>query len=108
MIKRYNNLSFVFGVPGLILHLIGSYMLIDVLNSWRPWEAWLPWASQPGPQLEARIGALVLLGGTGLMLVGFAYYAMAKGRSPAWCLLAFLSCIGLIILAFLPEESGTA
>jgi hypothetical protein len=105
MIKRYNNLSFVFGVPGLILHVIGNCILLHSFNSTPLWDDWLG-VSHPGAQLESRIGALVLLGGTGLMLVGFAYYAMAKGRSPAWCLLAFLSCIGLIILAFLPEESG--
>jgi hypothetical protein len=87
MIKRYNNLSFVFGVPGLILQIAGSVMR--------------------GQQPDSALGILLTLGGTGLLLVGFAYYAMAKGRSPAWCLVAFLSCIGLIVLALLKDESGT-
>ena len=41
-----------------------------------------------------------------MVLVGFAYYAKAKGRNPLWCLAAFLSLIGLIILALLKDESG--
>ena len=47
-----------------------------------------------------------MLLGTALLLVGFAYYAKAKGRSPAWCLVAFLSCVGLIILALLKDKSA--
>ena len=48
---------------------------------------------------------LVIILGTALLLVGFAYYAKAKGRSPVWCLVAFLSCIGLIILALLEDRA---
>jgi uncharacterized membrane protein len=87
MIKRYNNLSFVFAIPGLILQGVGRYLQM----------------SQPEPTL----GLLVAIVGTVLLLVGFAYYAMAKGRNPAWCLMAFLSCIGLIVLACLKDKSGT-
>ncbi len=47
--------------------------------------------------------ACITLLGTILLIVGFAYYAMAKGRNPAWCLMAFLSLIGLIVLACLPD-----
>ena len=47
------------------------------------------------------LGMLAMLAGTALLLAGFAYYAKAKGRHPAWCLMAFLSIIGLIVL--LPE-----
>jgi hypothetical protein len=88
MIKRYNNLSFVFGVPGIIAQIFGNFYMQSHPNS--------------------LSGPLITLGGTGLLLVGFAYYALAKGRNPAWCLVAFLSCLGLIILALLKDESGTA
>jgi len=88
MIKRYNNLSFVFGVPGIIAQLFGNFYM----------------QSHP----DSVSGLLISLGGTGLLLVGFAYYAIAKGRNPAWCLAAFLSCLGLIILALLKDESGTS
>jgi len=85
MIKRYNNLSFVFGVPGLILQVVGNFKL-----------------SSPEP----RLGLLLYLAGTVLLLIGFSYYAIARGRHPAWCLMAFLSCIGLIVLAFLRDQSN--
>jgi hypothetical protein len=82
VIKRYNNLSFVFGVPGLILQVVGNFKM-----------------SSP----ESRLGLLSYLAGTVLLLIGFAYYARAKGRHPAWCLVAFLSFIGLVVLALLPD-----
>jgi hypothetical protein len=84
MIKRYQNFSFVFGLPGLLLQGAGNLML----------------ASHPRP------GLYLLEGGTVLLLAGFACYAMAKGRSPVWGLMAFLSCFGLIILALLEDRSN--
>ena len=85
MIKRYNNISLAFGAPGIILQVIGNVMVRT---------------SRPG---ELFLGAFIALLGTILLIVGFAYYAMAKGRNPAWCLMAFLSLIGLIVLACLPD-----
>jgi hypothetical protein len=85
MIKRYNNLSFVFGLPGLVLQVVG--LMLDT-------------------QLRSNLGFVVELGGTVLLLTGFSYYAKAKGRHPAWCLVAFLSCFGPIILAFLKDKSN--
>lgn len=85
VIKRYNNLSLVIAIPGIILQIVGRVMM-------------------DGEQ--EMLGALITLGATGMVLVGFAFYAMAKGRSPVWCLAAFLSLIGLIILALLKDESG--
>ena len=52
-------------------------------------------ASRP---LLALVGWLMLSGGTLLTLIGFAYYAKAKGRSPAWSLLALASVLGWLIL----------
>lgn len=81
MIKSLNNTSLAFGIPGVIIQIAGQFM------------------NQP----------LILLAGTVLLIVGLAFYAKAKGRSPAWCLMGFLSIIGLIVLACLkdlaPEES---
>lgn len=85
MIKRYNNLSLAIAIPGLIIQIAGRF-LID------------------GGQ-EA-LGLVMTLGGTVMLLFGFAYYAKAKGRSPLWCLAGFLSLIGLIILALLKDHSG--
>ena len=51
------------------------------------------------------MGIAISLLGTVLLLEGFAYYAKAKGRNPAWCLMAFLSIIGLIVLACLKDRT---
>ena len=83
MIERYNKISLMAGVPGIVLQVVGQIM-----------------RQNPAQQ---TIGYLVLALGTALLLFGLAYYAMAKGRNPAWCLLAFLSIIGLIILACLSD-----
>ena len=53
----------------------------------------------------AGIGLAVSLVGTVLLLIGLAFYAKAKGRHPAWCLMAFLSLIGLIVLALLKDKA---
>lgn len=75
MIKKYNNVSLLVGVPGLILQAMGNIK------------------GQP----------VILLAGSILLLIGFAYYAKAKGRHPAWCLMALLSLIGLIVLGCLKD-----
>ncbi len=81
MLKKYNNLSLCFGIPGLILQIAGF-----ILNT---------------PE-----GYIVLkVVGTALLLIGLAYYAKAKGQHPAWCLAAFLSIVGLIILACLGDKT---
>ena len=77
MISRYNNISLATGVPGIALQIVG--------------------------RLQESLPVIML--GTGLLLIGFAYYAKAKGRNPAWCLAAFLSIIGLVILACLKDLS---
>ena len=86
MIKRYNNMSFVFGAPGLVIQAVGNVML----------------STQP----RSSLGIVLFLGGTLLLLTGFSYYAKAKGRHPAWCLMAFLSCFGVFVLAFLKDKSN--
>ena len=85
MIKRYNNMSLAIAIPGLIIQIAGRFMMGDE---------------------QETLGVLITLLGTMMLLVGFAYYAKAKGRSPVWCLAAFLSLIGLIILALLKDKSG--
>ncbi|MGO9115406.1 MAG: SHD1 domain-containing protein [Thermoguttaceae bacterium] len=49
---------------------------------------------------------LVFIVGTFLFVAGLAFYAKAKRRHPAWCLMGFLSLLGLIILACLPDLDG--
>ena len=85
MIARYNNISLLLGVPGLILQIAGNVM-------------------RTNPENET-IGAIALLSGTVLLIGGLAMYAKAKGRSPAWGLMGFLSIIGLIVLAMLQDRA---
>jgi hypothetical protein len=71
---------------GLGLAVTGSFLRVGWYYVLRSHEGWLP------------LGALLYVVGTGLLLAGLAYLARAKGRSPAWCLLAFVGFIGLIVL----------
>jgi hypothetical protein len=95
MIKRYNTRSFIFGVPGLLLQILGNGM-VQVGNDPNV-------VGEHSPIL--LLGAVCALTGTALLLIGLAYYARSRGRHPAWCLLAFLSCLGLICLAFLSDKA---
>ncbi len=80
MIKKYNNYSLLFGVPGLIVQTYSS-----MINS-----------------------NLLFLSGTVLIIVGLFFYTKAKARHPLFCLLGFLSIIGWLILAALSDKSDTA
>lgn len=87
MIKRYNNLSFLFFIPGIVGQIAGIIMMDD----------------------QSRLGTLgfvLLIAGTVGAITGFAYYAKAKGRSPAWCVAGFLGLPGLLLLAVLKDRSG--
>jgi hypothetical protein len=92
MIARYNRWSFVFGVPGVTLQIVGRLMMMHA-------------SQQGGPTPSAWLwyGAMVL--GTVLLMIGLAYYAKAKGQSFAWCIAAFLSILGLLLLLLLEDRS---
>jgi hypothetical protein len=87
MIARYNNLSLALGVPGFILQVVG--LIIQRSAG------------------KEELGLIIVIVGTVLLVSGLAFYAMAKGRSPAWCLMGFLGLIGLIVLACLSEVEPT-
>jgi hypothetical protein len=90
MIAKYNRWSFMFGIPGIALQIAGRF-IVD--------------SQQPGPRL---LGGLSMMCGTVLLVIGLSYYAKAKGRSSAWCLMGLLSIIGLLVLALLKDRSGVA
>jgi amino acid transporter len=87
MDSNLNKVSLYWGVPGLTLQTFG-YMLANVMVD----------------PLSALLFLLVSLAGTALLLVGLAYYAKAKGHSPAWGLVGLLSCLGIVVLAVLPDK----
>jgi hypothetical protein len=93
VIPQYNTKSLLYGVPGLLLQIGCNIPGILAANGHSS-ASWF---------LElCAIGEWV---GTGLLIAGFCYYAKAKGRSGAWGLVAFLSCIGLIILVCLEDKT---
>jgi len=87
MITRYNNISLALGAPGFILQIVGLVI-------------------QRSPGKEG-IGLVIVVLGTALLVAGLAFYALAKGRSPAWCLMGFLGLIGLIVLGSLSDLETT-
>lgn len=82
--NKYRRRSFYWGIPGLILMLLGN-IFFQLLNS-------------PG------VGVLGILIGDAFLFRAFFLYAISKGRSPALCFLALLPVIGLIVLPCLEEE----
>jgi hypothetical protein len=98
MIKRHNNLSLLLGVPGFLIQIVGNVLCVSCMDNQAPM----------GDPSTLALGQVAVILGTLLLLVGLAYYAKAKGRSPWWCLLAFLSLIGLIVLACLEDRSHSS
>ena len=97
MDKKKNNLSLLFGVPGLLGQIIGRIMLTQVSDD--------PNTAPTGQEIMMALGGLgIALLGTALLVVGLAFYARAKGRHWAWCFMGFLSIIGLIVLACLKDQ----
>ena len=85
MIERFNRISLYWGIPGAVLQILGG-----AIQATR--RLWMP------PNADTAIGAYLLLLGTLLLLMGFASYTKAKGRSTAWCLFALLGLPGWILL----------
>lgn len=89
MIREHNRTSLLYGIPGVLLQFPGPF-LTEYL-----------W-----PEI-GLLPKLVAGAGSVLLLIGLSYYARAKGRNPGWCLLAFLSWFGILVLALLEDRSGT-
>jgi hypothetical protein len=90
MIKRYNNLSFLFFIPGVLAQIVGL-ILSEKYQT-------------PGPL--SIVALLLILGGTIMAFIGFGYYANAKGRSMLWGTAAFIGLPGLLVLSLLKDRSG--
>ena len=83
--KKYNRLSLLFGVPGIILQLLPS-ALGEAQNS------------------SLANGAYFL--GIILLIAGLAFYAKSKNRSGWWGLLGLINIVGILVLAVLKDRSS--
>jgi hypothetical protein len=78
-IKSLNARSFLLAIPGFVLQVVGRGM--------------------PG-----IAGVAVTLLGAALIVGGLVFYAKMRGRGPLFGLLGLASCLGLLILYFLPKS----
>lgn len=83
-----NRKSLMFGVPGIALQIAG----VIVQNA------------RTNNLVNAFGGTAILIAGTALLVWGLGLYAKAKGHSRWFGLFGLLSCVGLIILAALPDR----
>jgi hypothetical protein len=98
MIPEYSRKSLAIGIPGLVLQIL-CYVVPDFF--WNKSSA-----GSAGMPLWAIIASSVGLTVSSLLLVvGLGYYAKSKGYTGALGLLGLLSCVGLIIVAVLPDKT---
>ena len=98
MIPEYNRKSLLLGIPGLLIQ-IGFIFLPRIAVALGADPAarlpqWAVWGMILGPLLGAV-----------LLIIGLCYYAKAKGYSVVLGLLGLFSCIGMLILAVLPDKT---
>ena len=98
MIAKYNRKSLMLGVPGLLLQL-GCIFTSNLITAKSGSDGAAP------PIALAGVLALGSIAGSILLIIGLCYYAKAKGYSAVLGLLGLLSCIGLLILAILPDKT---
>ena len=96
MIAKYNKKSLTLGIPGLLIQ-ITCILLNNMLAAKAKNDGIAP---STGLALLLSLGAFV---GAILLIIGLCFYA--KGYSPVWGLLGLLSCIGLLILAVMPDKA---
>ena len=88
MIQEYNERSFIWGGPGILLQIGGRVAMAMTTDL-----------------LIGLLGLLAALVGTVLLIIGLGYYAKAKGYGLAFGLFGLLSLLGLLILALLPDKT---
>ena len=98
MIAKYNRKSLAIGVPGLLLQ-VGCLFATNLIAAK---------AKSGGTTLPDSLALLLTAGplvGAVLLIIGLGFYAKAKGYSAVLGLLGLLSCLGLLILAVLPDKT---
>ena len=98
MIAKYNRKSLALGIPGLLLQL-GCLFTSNLIAAKAKSDG-----VAPSDSLTLLLAAGSLVGAL-LLIIGLGFYAKAKGHSVVWGLLGLLSCIGLLILAIMPDKT---
>jgi len=87
MIKKYNSLSFLFGVPGIVLQIL-CFVAVDFISS---------------ISMAILVAVSLYVVGTTLLLAGLGCYAKSRGQSWVYCFFGFLGIIGFIVLLYLKD-----
>jgi hypothetical protein len=92
MIPQYSRKSLAIGLPAIALLSVPVLVWgnAGIMSS----NTWVTTASVVLP-----------LAGSALFIVALCYYAKAKGYNGALGLLGMLSCLGLLIIALLPDRT---
>ena len=78
-IARLNRNSLLFGVLGLATQTVGQGM-------------------------GGLVGSILVFTGAAILVYAFSLYARMRRQSPWWGLMGLLSCVGLVVLLFLPKK----
>ena len=92
MIREYSRKSLAIGIPAIALLSVPVLVWgnAGIMSS----NTWVTTASVVLP-----------IAGSALFIVALCYYAKAKGYNGALGLLGMLSCVGLLIIALLPDRT---
>ncbi len=93
LIPEHNRMGFMLGIPGFCLQITGNVLGRTLVGSMGA--------------TGSMVAGLVSLCGTALLIGGLCYVAMAKGYHWGLGFLGLLSCIGLLIIAVLPDKTGS-
>jgi peptidoglycan/LPS O-acetylase OafA/YrhL len=85
MLAEYKSKTVTFVVAGIVLQMLGGILAKAGFLGW-------------------LVGAPAGLLGSVLLIMGCCFYAKAKGYAWWVGLLGLLSCIGLVVLYFLPDQ----
>jgi hypothetical protein len=98
MIVKHVRKSLIFGTPGLLLQIGCTFMANSVITKAM---------SIGNGSLGVSTGIFIIgsIAGNILFMTGLGFYAKAKGYSAGLGMLGLVSCIGLLIVAMLPDRT---
>ncbi|MEO8426347.1 MAG: hypothetical protein ABI651_04460 [Verrucomicrobiota bacterium] len=98
MIRGYSRKSLAIGIPGIVLQLVFYVSIPSLISN-------DPGLSSIATQWVAIASVVAPAAGTVLFIIGLCYYAKAKGYNGSLGFLGMLSCVGLLIIALLPDRT---